>query len=248
MTKGIFDDLATQIGQKQNKESALSIDDENLEEESFDDYEPSGEEPVERDGDDSPRTEIILRNVAQELLRYGLLEESHKPNLYRAALNKITELNTILEPLDLVARADEVRGLVFLVTLAEPLTEERDDWSHPLVRKQRFTMEQTLLVAILRKYFVAHEQEAGTGSNNAIVSLDEIIPEIKVYFGDPGSEARERSRVTQLLEQLKTHGLVTTPDQHGRITIRPIIAHLANPENLSALLQWMQEKSKQEDV
>lgn len=182
------------------------------------------------------RTDQALREATQELLRVGLLEQNLRPNLYKAAVVSLDKINGILEPLDLAARADDIRGLVFLsVRNIDPATPD-DEWSHPLVRKQRLNLEQTLLVAILRQYFIAHEQEAGTGSSEAMVTVDELIPQLQVYLGDSGSEARERTRALQLLDQLKGHGVVSAPDSHERVSIRPIIAHLANPENLTALL------------
>lgn len=188
------------------------------------------------DGENSARTDVKLREVAQELLRMGLLEESLRPHLYRTALASMERLNATLEPLDLIARADEIRGLVFLAVRHGDVDVFQDEWSHPLVRKQRLNMEQTLLVAILRQHFIAYEQDAGTGAGDAMVAVDELIPHMQVYLGESGSEARERTRMLQLLDQLKGHGLVSAPDSHERVVIRPMIAHLANPENLTALL------------
>jgi hypothetical protein len=189
------------------------------------------------------RTDQRLRDTVQELLRLGLLEESHRPNLYRMAVADMAALNAILEPLDLCAQADEVRGLVFLKVLKDESADEQDEWGHPLVRKQRLTLEQTLLIAILRQYFIVYEQEAGTGASGAVVTVDELIPQFQLYLGDSGSEARERTRMLQLLDQLKEHGLVSPPDAHERVVIRPMIAHLANPENLQALLYELKERA-----
>jgi len=213
------------------------------------------EKNVDRNDSDNDenteRTNKRLRDAAQELLRYGLLEEEQKPNLYRVASTSMQALNTILEPLDLCAHADDIRGLIYIkVYNAEEYAhvnenaEEKtsDEWSHTLIRKQRLTLEQTLLVAILRQYFIAYEQEAGTGASQAIVAVDELIPQLQIYLGDTGSESKERNRVLNLLDQLKGHGIVSAVDSHGRVIIRPIIAHLANPENLQALLHWLREK------
>lgn len=188
--------------------------------------------------DDDARTPSRLREAVQELLKHGLLEESLKPNLYRIIVNHTAEISAILEPLDLAPGVDDVRGLVYLRVRTGELAEQ-DDWVHPLVRRQRFNLEQSLLVAILRQYFIAYEQESGTGASEALVAVDELIPQLQVYLGDLNSDARERTRATQLLDQLKGHGLVSSLDEHQRVTIRPIIAHLANPENLQALLVWM---------
>ena len=190
---------------------------------------------------DERRTPQRVREAVQEMLKYGLLEESHKPNLYRSALSSIETVDRILEPLDLALGVDEVRGLVF-VTVRQGEVAEQDDWSHPLVRRQRLNLEQSLLIAILRQHFIAYEQESGTGATQALVAVDELIPQLQVYLGELGSEAKERNRIITLLDQLKGHGLVSALDAHDRVIIRPIITHLANPENLQALVAWLREQ------
>jgi len=184
------------------------------------------------------RTPHKVREAVQEMLKYGLLEESQKPNLYRAALADSEAVSRILEPLDMAMGIDDVRGLLF-VTVRQAAVEDDNDWSHPLVRRQRLNLEQSLLIAILRQHFIVYEQESGTGANMAQVAVDELIPQLQVYLGELGSEAGERNRVITLLDQLKGHGLVSAVDTHDRIVIRPIITHLANPENLQALVAWL---------
>jgi len=189
------------------------------------------------------RTPQRVREAVQEMLKYGLLEESHKPNLYRSALSNIEAVASILEPLDLAMGIDEIRGLVF-VTVRQGEAADQDDWSHPLVRRQRLNLEQSLLIAILRQHFITYEQESGTGATQALVAIDDLIPQLQVYLGELGSEAQERNRIITLLDQLKGHGLVSALDAHDRVIIRPIITHLANPENLQALVAWMREQVK----
>ncbi|MFU3617690.1 DUF4194 domain-containing protein [Pseudomonas paraeruginosa] len=190
---------------------------------------------------DEQRTSQRVREAVQEMLKYGLLEESHKPNLYRSVLSSTEAVDRILEPLDLAMGIDEVRGLVF-VTVRQGEVAEQDDWSHPLVRRQRLNLEQSLLIAILRQHFIAYEQESGTGASQALVAVDELVPQLQVYLGELGSEAKERNRIITLLDQLKGHGLVSALDAHDRVIIRPIITHLANPENLQALVAWLREQ------
>jgi hypothetical protein len=105
-------------------------------------------------------------------------------------------------------------------------------------------LEQSLLVAILRQQFVANEQEAGIGSTGALVSLDDLLPHLQMYLGDLGSDAQEQKRLRTLLEQLKGHGIVSDVDQHDQIYIRPIIAHVANPQNLQNLLQAFRSEAR----
>lgn len=189
------------------------------------------------------RTAQRLREALQALLSDGLLEQAHKPNLYRTAMHELPQLNTLLEPLDLQARVDDVRGLVFLRVWRDDQATVEEDWSHPLVRRQRLTLEQSVLLAFLRQLFVSHEQEAGLGDSNAWVAVDELVALMSGVMGDSGSESKEKSRLLTLLNQLKAHGVVTDPDSHGRVQIRPLIAHLANPETLDALLQQLLEQT-----
>ena len=175
-----------------------------------------------------------VRVTLLELMKYGLLEAVSKPNLYRTALLQREKLSDILRWMDLRLRVDEIRGLAFLVVAAPE--DGDDEWAHPLIRRQRLTLEQSLLVAILRQQFVAHEIEAGIGAADARMALEDLTPHLQAYLGDLGSDAQERKRLIGLLEQLKGHGLVSDVDQHERVIIRPIIVHLANPENLAQLI------------
>lgn len=210
----------------------------------------SGEEVIDESVEESAvssetRTLKKIREATQELLKYGLLEEASKPNLYRIVLTHPEEVTCILEPLDLDIGIDEIRGLLY-VKVRPDETPDQDEWSHPLVRRQRLNLEQSLLVAILRQHFVSWEQESGTGASQAQISVDDLLPQLQIYLGDPGSESKERTRLLTLLDQLKGHGLVTSPDAHERIVIRPIIAHLADPMNLRALLVWLREQIAQQ--
>ena len=195
-------------------------------------------------GQDAQRTDVRIRDTAKELLKFGLLEADQKPNLYRTATVAQHALNQVLEPLDLTAQIDEVRGLVFLTVRPESVEQiADDDWAHPLVRRQRLTLEQSLLVAILRQHYIAHEQEAGHGAPPPLVAADEVMAQLQLYLGDSGSEQKDRNRAHKLLDQLKGHGLVSALDEHERVSIRPIITHLANPENLNALLAALKARA-----
>jgi len=187
-----------------------------------------------------------IKEVSQQLLKHGLLESTTKQSLFQTAVTNHSKINEILEPLDLVLEIDDIRGLAFVVVANVIGNEEEDEqWSHPLVRRQRLNMEQSLLIAILRKYFIAHELEAGIGDNKAVIHLDELLPELNAYLGELGSEMREDKRLRNLLEQLKNYGIVTDINEHEQIMIRPLIAHVANPENLKNLLDAIKRKSGQ---
>ena len=196
-------------------------------------------------------TASALKTAVQDLLKFGVLEAERKPNLYQLAVTQQEQINCILEPLDLRLKIDTVRGLAILL-VAQGFSAENsladvsdDEWSHPLVRRQRFTLEQSLLVAILRQLFVLHEQESGIGTSAAQVHVDDLLPHVQLYLGDLGSDAREQKRLRNLLDNLKSHGLVSDVDEKDQFTIRPIITHLADPQSLQNLLLHFRQLASQ---
>ena len=183
--------------------------------------------------------DTLVRQATLELLRHGLLDGA-KPNLYQIVLTHVDTVRAVLANLDLDVRIDDIRGLAYLV-VAGNSSGDLDEWAHPLVRKQRLTLEQSLLVAILRQQFIAHEIESGVGAAPPQLDIDDLLPHLQAYLGFLGSDQQERKRLLALLEQLKGHSLVSDIDQQERVTVRQIIVHLANPENLQALLQAMKD-------
>jgi hypothetical protein len=179
------------------------------------------------------------------------VEEAQKPEIFRLAVVRERQIVAALEPLDLDLRLDTHRGVAFLAVARtmheqnadQPKSEDDNPWTHPLVRRQRLTLEQSLLVAILRQAFVIHEQEAGVGQSPAKIAVEDLLPQFLTYSGDTGSDAKNESRLLNLLDQLKPHGIVSEVDKKQEVTIRPLIAYLANPESLMSLLQVLRQQA-----
>jgi hypothetical protein len=193
----------------------------------------------------APATPGALRRAVQELLKHGLLEQSAKPHLFRHIATDTARVNALLEPLDLSVRLDDHRGLAFVAIAAtyQADGEDEDEWTHPLVRRQRLTLEQSLLLALLRREFLQREQESGLGVP-VHLSVDSLLPQLEIYLGSTGSDMHARKRLLNLLENLRGHGVVSEVDAQDSFTIRPMIVHLANPENLQALLHTLREMGR----
>lgn len=195
------------------------------------------------------KTASNVRQALQFLLAHGWLDSTAKPHLFRLMAAQTVLLDALLEPLDLRVVVDDVRGLAFLAVVPDYAGDdadesEQDDWTHPLMKRQRMTLEQSLLLAILRREFLQREQESGTGTPVRI-TVDSLLPQLEIYLGSTGSDMQERKRLGQLLENLRTHGMVTEVDAQDCFTIRPMIVHLLNPENLQALLLRLREVAEQ---
>ena len=199
---------------------------------------PTPEPQPEPAPETTPATPQPLRRALQELLRSGLLEQASKPQLFRHIANDMAHVNRLLEPLDLQVRVDDLRGLAYVAVAPgwqADDAEDDDEWTHPLVRRQRLTLEQSLLLAVLRREFLQREQEGGLGVAVAL-SIDGLLPQLEIYLGATGSDMQDRKRLLELLDKLRAHGVVSEVDAQDQLTIRPMIVHLANPENLQGLL------------
>ena len=146
----------------------------------------------------SQRTPQNIRKALQYLLANGWLEATTKPVLFRLIAAQALQLDQLLEPLDLRVAVDDVRGLAFLAVMADYESDdvdesEQDDWTHPLMRRQRLTLEQSLLLAILRREFLQREQESGTGATVRI-TVESLLPQLETYLGATGSDMQERKR------------------------------------------------------
>lgn len=182
-------------------------------------------------------TAADVKSLVQEMLRSGFIESAAETAKFNAVIRHRRDINSILEPLDLRLDIDELRGLAVLCVVECTATTTDEAWSHPLVRRQRLTLEQSLLIAILRQFHVVQEMESGIGVREVRVSLDELLSQLQVFIPDTGSDTKNKGRLITLLEQIKPHGIVTDPDSRGEVVIRPLITRLANPETLTALLQ-----------
>lgn len=198
---------------------------------------------------ETPETETILRTpgevreTVQQLLRSGFVSSDEKPQLFTSCIRLQLEITEVLEPLDLRIRLDEARGLAILIVAESAAADADEAWSHPLVKALRLTLEQSLLVAILRQIYVLHEQDAGIGVSTVRLPAEDLSAQLTSYLGDSGSDTKNEQRLLRLLDQLKQHGIVTPPDKNQEITIRPLITCLANPETLTALLAQMRSLS-----
>ncbi len=198
-------------------------------------------EAINTSEEDLSYTPKALKTITQELLKNGLIESSNKPELYQRLLSEKHKLANIFEPLDLAVSHDEMRGIAYLTVFK---TEEcHDDWSHPLVRKKPLTLDQSLLVAILRQYYITYELDHGLGSADISIGLEELLALVHTYYGNHGSELADQKRLNETLNKLKEHGIVSGINKYEQITIRPIIVHVANHENLTLLLHAMSEKT-----
>jgi len=189
-------------------------------------------------------TAPALKAAVQDLLKYGLVEQKSKSIIYRRLQHDQPAVAQILEPFDFELHFDDTRGIAFLKIAPSVATDSDEAWQHPLVRRQRLTTEQSLLVAILRQIHMAYEQDCGIGAADARIDADELRAQLDLYLGTSGSEQRDQTRLNNVLDQLSKHGIVSGPDKENQVHIRPIIVHLSDPAQLTLLLEHFKQLAK----
>lgn len=186
------------------------------------------------------------KKATQILLKNGWIEAAQHPNLYQVLCAQMEQVNAILAPLDLCMHSDTVRGLLYVGVLTD-VAVDGEDWKHPLVRRQRLRLEQSLLVALLRQRYVDVEQQSGIGVAEVRMDLDDLLTQLQVYLSASGSELKDDKRLHTLLESLRVHGVVSEVADN-QVQIRPLITHLANPQTLENLLKQFTELAQQKEA
>ncbi|STY98870.1 Uncharacterised protein [Moraxella lacunata] len=214
-------------------------------------------------------TNQTLKNAIQDLLKHGYIEKHQKPNIYQQLFGNIDFINAYLSIMDLSMHIDDIRGVIYVgvyqkiydIIIDDTTNHETHDennhddnptnnshspipsydkmWSHPFIRRQRLTLHQSLLIAILRQKFVEIESQSGVGTNTVWVDFDDLKNQYFSYINHSGSEKSDDDSLKRLLSQLKDYGIIGDMDEQGKIIIRPLIAHLANPENLGQFLMQL---------
>lgn len=60
------------------------------------------------------------------------------------------------------------------------------------MRRQRLTLEQSLLLAVLRREFLQQEQERGIGVP-VYTSVEQLLPQLEIYLAPAAARCRTAS-------------------------------------------------------
>lgn len=207
-------------------------------------------EDDDRRGDE--RLPAAVRGAVQALLKHGYVESGERGETFRVLTTHPPAVDRVLDPMDLTMRLDTLRGIAVVMVRCDDDDDRAsvdDSWSHPLVKRQRLTLEQSLVVALLRQAFVIHEQESGVGDPGGLrIPVDDLMTQYLTYIEPSGSQARDETKLTHVLEQLKVHGIVSAIDGNHEITVRPLIVHVADPGSLAGLLAVLRRQAGEVDL
>ena len=135
-----------------------------------------------------------LSTIVVPLLK-GVIYQESNPSLWNTLLTLQARLRDYVAVLGLELVLDEAEGYAFLQS--QPADDEDSAIPKPrLVARRPLSFPVSLLLALLRKKLAEHD--ASSGTTRLILSRDEIVELVRVFFPDNSNEAR-------LIDQVESH-------------------------------------------
>jgi len=195
------------------------------------------------------RLSVPARSAFIYLLARGYVMIRTKPEFYASLLANDKAVLSVLIDLNLTMQVDHAAGLVALRSLAGTAEEEGegedDEDKTVLIRRQRLSQFQSIIVLILRRH---HRDRSLAGDSVITMEIEQIEQALVPFMHLTQSQTREDKRLNGALALCKKHGLIlNVRGDESRIEISPLIRLVVDLNWLDTLLtkfKEMAERSK----
>jgi len=192
-------------------------------------------------------TDNDLSQVVIPLLK-GVIYQDENPTLWNALLNLQPRVRDYVAVLGLELMLDEAEGYAFLRSRPDE-DEEQGNKLPRLVARRRLSFPVSLLLALLRKKLA--ESDAGGGETRLILSRDEVVDLIRVFYPAGSNETRLIDQVDTHLNKIAELGFVRRlRGQEKMFEVRRIIKAFVDAQWLSEfdrrLAEYQQELTGQQ--
>lgn len=170
--------------------------------------------------DHSSSTTYELSSVVVPLLK-GVLYQEENPGVWASLLYLQASVRDYVAVLGLELILDEAEGYAFLRSRQDD--EENDQAATPrLVARRQLSYPVSLLLALLRKKLA--EFDAGGGDTRLILSRDEVVELIRIFFPEGSNEVKLIDQVDATLNKIAELGFIRRLRGQGQmIEVRRII-------------------------
>lgn len=112
-----------------------------------------------------------------------------------------------------------------------------------LMARRQLSFQTSLILALLRRKLA--EFDAGSGDTRLILSAEEIVELVRVFFADGSNEARQRDRIEQHIHRIVELGFLQKLKGPGELyEVRRILKTFVDAQWLSELNQRLAEYKK----
>ncbi|MFH1155542.1 MAG: DUF4194 domain-containing protein [Pseudomonadota bacterium] len=165
-------------------------------------------------------SEQELSTVVISLMK-GVIYREENPELWGALMGLQAGARDYVAVLGLELILDEAEGYAYL--RSRPETDEGEAQTFPrLVARRQLSYPVSLLLALLRKKLA--EFDAGGGETRLILSRDEVVELIRIFFPTGSNEAKLIDQVDATLNKISDLGFIRRLRGQGQvIEVRRII-------------------------
>lgn len=161
-----------------------------------------------------------LSSVVVPLLK-GVIYQEENPALWGSLLNLQASVRDYVAVLDLELMLDEAEGYAFLRSRQDG-DEDGTTGIPRLVVRRQLSYPVSLLLALLRKKLA--EFDAGGGDTRLILSRDEVVELIRIFFPAGSNEVKLIDQVDATLNRIADLGFIRRLRGQGQtIEVRRII-------------------------
>lgn len=161
-----------------------------------------------------------LSSVVIPLLK-GVLYRDDKAKNWEDLLRLQSDIRDYVAILGLELTLDEAEGYAFLGT--RKTDDEEDDSALPrLVARRQLSYPVSLILALLRKKLA--EFDAGGGDTRLVMSRDDVVDMIRIFFPDGNDDVKLIDQVDATLNKIADLGFIRRlKGEDGMIEVRRII-------------------------
>ncbi len=197
----------------------------------------SNAEPGQVDSDAQPKLQGRLpaeaRRALVELMRQGVVVAETRRLVFETLCAHRALIEDHLADMYLRILIDESAGLALLLS-AQGVSSDEDDETPTLISQRTLTIYDTLLLIVLRKYFLDRES---AGDVRIRIDVTQIEALMIPFLPLTASSTSDRKKLNGALDGMKKRRiLVAVRGEDERVEISPVIRYVVNAEYLERML------------
>ncbi len=201
------------------------------------------EEPVFGRG----RLPAEARRALVELMRQGVVMAETRRLVFEALCAHRNAITDHLADMYLRVQIDERAGLALLLQIEVEGSPDEDDEERPaLIVRPMLTLYDTLLLIVLRKYFLDRET---AGDQRIRIDFDQVESLLMPFLALSTSTASARKKLNGALETMKKRKILSSVrGEESRYEISPVIRYIVKADLLERLRQEYMRLAKEGGV
>ena len=183
------------------------------------------------------------RRALVELMRQGVVVAENRRLVFDALCAHRLLIADHLADMHLRMLIDEPAGIALLLDAQSAGGDDDEEEQAGLISRRTLTVYDTLVLIILRKYFLERET---AGDVRIRIDLAQIEALLMPFLPLTGSTSGDRKKLNGAVEGMKRRRILSAArGEDERVEISPVIRYVVNAEYLEHLLEEYQRLAKE---